>query len=259
MFRTYLEREIEENYQNPFCDDCNSEYWARNLEALPRREWARLIEDPEFQDEAEIIREAQREEYEAFLNRYYLKDYQQVLLDIDEVLARDSANAFECKHRLLRTQCVGGLTSYSGERTPYFEALASVVSDCPDTEEAAFAQDLMRKLGVSLGDDPPRRKWKKRRSNRNLPFNRTTNTTSPSSFPWAEATATRSRQKCGRFQQFIFRLETPESDEQFARPFHQVVLVKSFPNMREGMDYYTVFTGNREGSLRSIRRATKWC
>ena len=29
----------------------------------------------------------------------------------------------------------------------------------------------------------------------------------------------------------------------------QVVLVKSFPNMREGMDYYTVFTGNREGLI----------
>ena len=152
LFRTYLEREIEENYQNPFCDDCNSQFWADEIVRLyPGSEWARLIEDPDFKDEEEVLREVQREVYESLLSRYYTKDYQRVLLDIDEVVAADSVNFFACKYTLLRAQCVGGLTSYSGDRTPYFEALQGVVADCPDTEEAAFAQDIMRKLGVELG------------------------------------------------------------------------------------------------------------
>ena len=250
LFRTYLEREIEENYQNPFCDDCNSEYWASEILRLyPGSEWARLIEDPEFQDEAEIIREAQREEYEAFLNRYYLKDYQQVLLDIDEVLARDSANAFECKHRLLRTQCVGGLTSYSGERTPYFEALASVVSDCPDTEEAAFAQDLMRKLGVSLGDDPTPKEVEETGEQSEFAIQPDNEHYLAIFIPVGRGNGDQVKAKVADFNNSFFGSKRLKVTSNLLDRSTQVVLVKSFPNMREGMDYYTVFTGNREGLI----------
>ena len=250
LFRTYLEREIEENYQNPFCDDCNSEYWASEILRLyPGSEWARLIEDPEFQDEAEIIREAQREEYEAFLNRYYLKDYQQVLLDIDEVLARDSANAFECKHRLLRTQCVGGLTSYSGERTPYFEALASVVSDCPDTEEAAFAQDLMRKLGVSLGDDPTPKEVEETEEQSEFATQPDNEHYLAIFIPVGRGNGDQVKAKVADFNNSFFGSKRLKVTSNLLDRSTQVVLVKSFPNMREGMDYYTVFTGNREGLI----------
>ena len=250
LFRTYLEREIEENYQNPFCDDCNSEYWAAEILRLyPGSEWARLIEDPEFQDEAEIIREAQREEYEAFLNRYYLKDYQQVLLDIDEVLARDSANAFECKHRLLRTQCVGGLTSYSGERTPYFEALASVVSDCPDTEEAAFAQDLMRKLGVSLGDDPTPKEVEETEEQSEFAIQPDNEHYLAIFIPVGRGNGDQVKAKVADFNNSFFGSKRLKVTSNLLDRSTQVVLVKSFPNMREGMDYYTVFTGNREGLI----------
>ena len=250
LFRTYLEREIEENYQNPFCDDCNSEYWASEILRLyPGSEWARLIEDPEFQDEAEIIREAQREEYEAFLNRYYLKDYQQVLLDIDEVLARDSANAFECKHRLLRTQCVGGLTSYSGERTPYFEALASVVSDCPDTEEAAFAQDLMRKLGVSLGDDPTPKEVEETEEQSEFAIQPDNEHYLAIFIPVGRGNGDQVKAKVADFNNSFFGSKRLKVTSNLLDRSTQVVLVKSFPNMREGMDYHTVFTGNREGLI----------
>ena len=250
LFRTYLEREIEENYQNPFCDDCNSEYWASEILRLyPGSEWARLIEDPEFQDEAEIIREAQREEYEAFLNRYYLKDYQQVLLDIDEVLARDSANAFECKHRLLRTQCVGGLTSYSGERTPYFEALASVVSDCPDTEEAAFAQDLMRKLGVTLGDDPTPKEVEETEEQSEFAIQPDNEHYLAIFIPVGRGNGDQVKAKVADFNNSFFGSKRLKVTSNLLDRSTQVVLVKSFPNMREGMDYYTVFTGNREGLI----------
>ena len=42
------------------------------------------------------------------MSRYYTRDYQNVLLDIDEVLERDSVNFYACKYTLLRAQCVGG-------------------------------------------------------------------------------------------------------------------------------------------------------
>ena len=49
LYRTYLFLEETENYQNPFCETCNSQYWADQISLLyPDSEWAQLVEDPDF-------------------------------------------------------------------------------------------------------------------------------------------------------------------------------------------------------------------
>ena len=248
LFRTYLEREIEENYQNPFCDDCNSQYWADEIVRLyPGSEWARLIEDPDFKDEEEVLREVQREVYEALLSRYYTKDYQRVLLDIDEVVAADSVNFFECKYTLLRAQCVGGLTSYSGDRTPYFEALQGVVADCPDTEEAAFAQDIMRKLGVELGPDARGGKEQDPEPEAS-PFEAQPNNEHYFAIfiPVGEGSGNKAKAQASDFNSAFYASKGLKVTSNLIDRSTQVVLVKSFANKGEGMGYYDIFTSNRE-------------
>ena len=248
LFRTYLEREIEENYQNPFCDDCNSQYWADEIVRLyPGSEWARLIEDPDFKDEEEVLREVQREVYESLLSRYYTKDYQRVLLDIDEVVAADSVNFFACKYTLLRAQCVGGLTSYSGDRTPYFEALQGVVADCPDTEEAAFAQDIMRKLGVELG--PEARGGKEQDPEPEAsPFEIQPNNEHYFAIfiPVGEGSGNKAKAQASDFNSAFYASKGLKVTSNLIDRSTQVVLVKSFANKGEGMGYYDIFTSNRE-------------
>jgi len=248
LFRTYLEREIEENYQNPFCDDCNSQYWADEIVRLyPGSEWARLIEDPDFKDEEEVLREAQREVYESLLSRYYTKDYQRVLLDIDEVVAADSVNFFACKYTLLRAQCVGGLTSYSGDRTPYFEALQGVVADCPDTEEAAFAQDIMRKLGVELGPDARGSKEQDPEPEAS-PFEVQPNNEHYFAIfiPVGEGSGNKAKAQASDFNSAFYASKGLKVTSNLIDRSTQVVLVKSFANKGEGMGYYDIFTSNRE-------------
>ena len=248
LFRTYLEREIEENYQNPFCDDCNSQYWADEIVRLyPGSEWARLIEDPDFKDEEEVLREVQREVYESLLSRYYTKDYQRVLLDIDEVVAADSVNFFACKYTLLRAQCVGGLTSYSGDRTPYFEALQGVVADCPDTEEAAFAQDIMRKLGVELGPDARGSKEKDPEPEAS-PFEVQPNNEHYFAIfiPVGEGSGNKAKAQASDFNSAFYASKGLKVTSNLIDRSTQVVLVKSFGNKGEGMGYYDIFTSNRE-------------
>ena len=248
LFRTYLEREIEENYQNPFCDDCNSQHWADEIVRLyPGSEWARLIEDPDFKDEEEVLREIQREVYESLLSRYYTKDYQRVLLDIDEVVASDSVNFFACKYTLLRAQCVGGLTSYTGDRTPYFEALQGVVSDCPDTEEGTFAQDIMRKLGVELGPDAQSKKERDPEPEVS-PFE-----AQPSNehyfaifIPVGEGSGNKAKAQASDFNSAFYASKGLKVTSNLIDRSTQVVLVKSFANKGEGMGYYNIFTSNRE-------------
>ena len=248
LFRTYLEREIEENYQNPFCDDCNSQFWADEIVRLyPGSEWARLIEDPDFKDEEEVLREVQREVYESLLSRYYTKDYQRVLLDIDEVVAADSVNFFACKYTLLRAQCVGGLTSYSGDRTPYFEALQGVVADCPDTEEAAFAQDIMRKLGVELGPDARGSKEQAPEPEAS-PFEVQPNNEHYFAIfiPVGEGSGNKAKAQASDFNSAFYASKGLKVTSNLIDRSTQVVLVKSFANKGEGMGYYDIFTSNRE-------------
>jgi len=248
LFRTYLEREIEENYQNPFCDDCNSQFWADEIVRLyPGSEWARLIEDPDFKDEEEVLREVQREVYESLLSRYYTKDYQRVLLDIDEVVAADSVNFFACKYTLLRAQCVGGLTSYSGDRTPYFEALQGVVADCPDTEEAAFAQDIMRKLGVELGPDARGGKEQEPEPEAS-PFEVQPNNEHYFAIfiPVGEGSGNKAKAQASDFNSAFYASKGLKVTSNLIDRSTQVVLVKSFANKGEGMGYYDIFTSNRE-------------
>ena len=149
LYRTYLQREAEENYQSPFCETCNSDYWsAQVLERYPNSEWAILIENPDFADQEEVRREEERLAYEELLQRYYGKAYQEVLLAADEIINYHPTNNYVCKYRLLRAQSIGGLSAYTGgDRRAYFEALELIIRECPDTEEAEFAQALLTALG----------------------------------------------------------------------------------------------------------------
>ena len=250
LFRTYLEREIEENYQNPFCDDCNSQYWADEIVRLyPGSEWARLIEDPEYLDEEEMIREAQREVYEGLLSRYYTRDYQNVLLEIDEVLEEDTANMFTCKYRLLRAQCVGGLTSYTGDRTPYFEALQGILGECPDTEEAAYAREVMQKLGVALGTELGEGKGDEEEEvldESPFDFNPNKEHYFAIFVPVGRGSGDEIKAQTSDFNNAFYGSKRLKVTSNLIDRANEVVLVKSFRNDEEGMGYFDVFTGNRE-------------
>jgi len=151
LYRTYLQREVEENYQSPFCETCNSEYWsALVLERYPDSEWAILIENPDFVDQEEIKLEEERLAYEALLQRYYAKAYQEVLLACDEVINYNSTNFYTCKYHLLRAQSIGALSARTGgDRKAYYAALKRVVSWCDETDEGKYARDLLAALDPS--------------------------------------------------------------------------------------------------------------
>jgi hypothetical protein len=148
LYRTYLQREVEENYQSPFCETCNSEHWsALVLKRYPNSEWAILIENPDFVDQEEIKREEERLAYEEILQRYYAKAYQEVLLACDEVINYSPTNFYKCKYDLLRAQSIGALSARTGgDRRAYYEALEKVIMWCGDTDEGAYARDLLAAL-----------------------------------------------------------------------------------------------------------------
>jgi len=151
LYRTYLQREVEENYQSPFCETCNSEYWsALVLERYPDSEWAILIENPDFVDQEEIKLEEERLAYEALLQRYYAKAYQEVLLACGEIIKYNQSNHYYCKYLILKAQSTGALSARTGgDRSGYFSELQYVIRNCPDSEEEEYARELLLALDPS--------------------------------------------------------------------------------------------------------------
>ena len=246
LFRTYLQREVEEEYENPYCETCNSLYWQEYVVInYPGSEWALLIENPDFKDEEEEEYEEERIVYEALLARFYAKDYQNTLLEIQAVIEERPDNQLLCKYELLAAQCVGGLTSYTGDRDPYFVALKEITVNCPDTEEAEFANDLLRQLGVSLGG-----KIENEPKEENEPSAFEVNDEKDHYFAVLVPVETNNNElvkaKSSDFNKEYFNSHRLRITSNLLNRQYQIVLVKSFSGKAKALDYYTVYTGNRE-------------
>jgi len=246
LYRTYLQRELEEGYENPYCETCSSEYWASQIVGnYPGSEWALLIENPDYLDAEEEEYEIERVEYEAFLSRYYNRDYQQTLLDINQVLLERPGNALECKYILLKTQCIGGLTSYTGDRTPYYTALEGIIATCPETEQEEFAKALLRQLGVTLANsDTPEEQEKAPQSAFILtPLKKHYFAVL---VPVSDGKGDYVKAQISDFNKEYFNTQNLRVTSNLLNRTHQIVLIKTFPNHSKGMDFHSVFTGNRE-------------
>jgi hypothetical protein len=247
LYRTYLQREVEENYQSPFCETCNSEYWsAQVLERYPNSEWAILIENPDFADQEEVRREEERLAYEELLQRYYGKAYQEVLLAADEVINYHPTNNYVCKYRLLRAQSIGGLSAYTGgDRRAYFEALELIVRECPDTEEAEFAQALLTALGG--GSKKPEAEQEEEPQEdvvwEHKPF---LQHYFGMLVPVGRGNVEELRATIADFNSEFFASSNLRVTANLINRNFQIVLVKDFKRQDYSLDYFEVFTNNTD-------------
>ena len=70
-----------------------------------------------------------------------------MLLACDEVINYNPTNFYKCKYDLLRAQSIGALSARTGgDRRAYYEALEKVIMWCGDTDEGAYARDLLAAL-----------------------------------------------------------------------------------------------------------------
>lgn len=151
LYRTYLYRETNEGYSNPFCGTCNSVYWANMiLDRYPGTEWAQLVENPDYQDFAELKKAEESKEYERIIGLYYQRQYLEVILQTSEKITNEPENHLLCKYKLLKAQSIGYMDGMTGLRSNYLEALKEISTVCKGSEEAAFADGLLKKLSEEL-------------------------------------------------------------------------------------------------------------
>ena len=253
LYRTYLFLEETENYANPFCGTCNSQYWADQISLrYPDSEWAQLVEDPDFVDFEEQRRLDELAAYEALVIRYYAqKDYEDIITEINTTLDTVPDHTQSCRYRFLRAQCIGWLDGRVRSRENYIEALKEVVAQCDSSEQALAAQEILSGLGAgneSKGKEKPD-------IVPSMPDmgNFTDKPVLEHYFavviPVSQGGAEKAKAALSDFnRQYFASLELKVTSNLLDRE-NQLVLVKQFVRKDRAMDYFKVLTGNRESMI----------
>ena len=140
---------------------------------------------------------------------------------------------------------MGGLTSYTGDRDPYHKALEEITMTCPDTEEAEFAAELLRQLGVSLGGGAAE-EVKDEKEPSAFEINDEKDHYMAILVPVETNKSEVVKAAASDFNKEYFQSHRLRVTSNLINRQNQIVLVKSFNNKKKAMDYFTVFTGNRE-------------
>ena len=255
LYRTYLFLEETENYQNPFCATCNSQYWADQIALLyPDSEWAQLVENPEFVDFEEQRRIDELAAYEAHLIRYYAqKDYQPLLTEINALLDTVPNHTQECRYRFLRAQCIGWLDGRVRGRDNYIAALQEVVASCDSSDQAVAAAEILAGLGVGGGDKPG--KGDKADAVPEMPdFGNFTDKPVLEHYlavviPVREGGSDKTKASLSDFNRQYFASANLKVTSNLLDRENQLVLVKQFSRKDRAMDYFRVLTTNRESMI----------
>ncbi len=253
LYRTYLFKESQ-GYQNPFCGTCNSRHWGDMiLERYPGSEWAMLVENPEYQDYAELKKAEERRAYEQVLDKYYKRQYQNVILETTEVIANEPENHMLCKYKLLKAQGIGGMDGRVGMRDNYIKELEKIVAECPDTEEAAFAADKLKKLREEIKEEQKGEPEEEVVEEYPFDFNEGSRHYFMLVLPMGEGNVNEIKAQLSDFSSKYFKSGGLKVSSNLIDRDHQVVLVKTFNRIAESTAFYNTFQSSED--TKSLRDA----
>lgn len=247
LYRTYLFKE-QQGYKNPFCGTCSSKYWGDIiLEKYPGSEWALLVENPEYQDYAELKRSEEAAAYETELNKYYQRRYQEVITNTDSVIRTEPDNHLICKYKLLNARATGNMDGFFGMRDNYIDRLQKLIQECPDTEEAAYAQEQLDQLSEEKKE--PKKEDKKEEEEEEV---------SDSPFVYKESSrhyfmmilpvkgsnVNNVKAELSDFAKGSFGSMGLKVSSNLIDRDNQVVLVKTFNRLDDGTSFLTAFEGS---------------
>ena len=254
LFRTYLSREENENYQNPFCETCNSKYWGDQiLLRYPGSEWALMVENPDFVDLEEQRRMEELAIYEEYVLRYYNnKDYEQIVIEVKTLLDSVPDNTQACRYLYLKAQCIGWLDGRVHGRQNYIEALKGVVASCDSTEQAVSAATIL----AGLGEAPIDQGSKDENGKKEPPLEESPFVDNPVLehylaviIPVEGRNAEEVKAQLSDFSRQYFASAKLRVTSNLLNRESQLVLIKQFARKDKAMDFYNVLTNNRESMI----------
>lgn len=164
LFRSFFKKE-QEGYTNFGCMTCSSAYWAKIIsDRYPGSEWDYLVKDPDYLVGKSLVEAQEQEKYAEVYRLYSTYKYIDVITESTKIIDEEPENHLICKYRLLKAQAIGNMDGMTGQRDNYIEELKSIPKNCPGSDEAKLAEDILKRLNgetADLGKEKPKKEDKK--------------------------------------------------------------------------------------------------
>ena len=241
LFRGWLTKEKEEGYtQNPFCSTCSSVFWGNQIKSkYPNSDWALLVDNPNYMNAEQMRQEEEEKNYTKAYNQYATNHPYDAVTTCTKAIAERPKNHLICQYRMLKATCLGKTEVAFGVKENCEAELKAIVLDCPNTELASQAAEMLRQL--TAGSAPKV-------------------TTTSSNFIQAdesehyvvavinskETNLNQAKAKVSDFTKTYFSGFDYKVSNTMFNEEKTFILIKSFLNLKDANDYFTTFVGDND-------------
>lgn len=241
LFRGWLTKEKEEGYtQNPFCSTCSSVFWGNQIKSkYPNSDWALLVDNPNYMNAEQMRQEEEEKNYTKAYNQYATNHPYDAVTSCTKAISERPKNHLICQYRMLKATCLGKTEVAFGVKENCEAELKAIAVDCPNTELATQASEMLKQLTV--GSSPKV-------------------TTLPSNFIQAdesehyvvavvnskEINLNQAKAKVSDFTKTYFSGFDYKVSNTMFNEEKTFILIKSFINLKDANDYFTTFVSDND-------------
>ena len=218
------------------------------LNDFPNSEYAKLILNPNYKQAEQLAKEKDKAGYAATYKKYRQKQYAEVIINCDEIIKTDSANAFLCNYYFLKAQAISEKNSGLDTIGILEQALSDVVDHCEEHEvyfNAKAALDKIRKTN-SIEEA--------KKGKGTYIFDPSLKHFFVMVIPNETGKTKDAKMKLSNFNSTSFSKSKLKTTSTFIDQERQLVLVKEFKNKKAADDYYLAFKVNKK-QVKSLNNA----
>lgn len=247
LYRLYVKKEQTGTFFGSGRRD-NSDYYKNIiLDDYPDSEYAKLILDPEYGKEASKRLAEDQSLYESTYTQYRRRQYNDALYTCNTVIDEQPDNHFMPKFYLLKALVI----AQKKDATSYKNTLHEIIEKFPGTDEAEKAKELLGAIGETLrtpAKEEKKEEEKPREEIEDKPspyvFDGKASHFFALVFPSKGIDATALKSSIADFNSQYFRNKDIKVTNSFINADNQILILRSFGDVEEAMDYYNTFVNN---------------
>jgi tetratricopeptide (TPR) repeat protein len=243
LFRAWLFKE-QNGSMSGTCETCSSSYWGAAIKKkYPGSDWAMLVDNPDYVNAEQMRREDEEKQYKKAYGFYANNGFLDCMAVCDKSISERPNNHLICQYRLLRAICLGKIEVPYGTTVGFEEELNRIVTNCAGSEQAIVAASYLNQLkgkGGSTSSTPVN----------SAPSKTYTKIDDTEHYVVAvvdiNGDLNKSKIALSNFNSTYFSTNNYKTSTAMFDVKTPMLLVKSFPNLKEATDYFTTFVGDQE-------------
>ncbi len=211
----------------------------RLLRDFPNSDHAQLLLDPKFMEKRQKELDRLKDEYKQYYNEYKKGNYNLIITKANEVASDTTIGEYRCLYLYLKALSIGRISPPSVDPTAFENALSEVIKICKGSNVAAEAQktmDLLRNQSTTENATEGKSTYIYDAAEAHFfvyVHDQTTGSINPI------------KMGISNFNVNSFSTKGLITSSNFLNSDHQVVMVRSFENKDDAMDYFVAFKVNK--------------